>query len=76
MAKIGAMVHDSTALIGIIIVDDDGEIMMIHSQGNDNEVLEYARAGDFLLLARRLENNDATPEMLKLAADVLDGTLK
>ena len=70
---VAAMVHDNETVVGIVFLDNDGRLTIVHGFTNDSQVLEYARAGDYWALAHRLESNNATPEMLRLAADVLRG---
>ena len=70
------MVHDNETVVGIVFLDNDGRLTIVHGFTNDSQVLEYARAGDYWALAHRLESNNATPEMLRLAADVLRGDFK
>jgi hypothetical protein len=75
---ISALVRDSSKSdpingpwIGVLVLGHDGTISVLHSYGDDLEVVKYARGGDYSPLATRLHFQDATPEMLEVAADVL-----
>jgi hypothetical protein len=72
---ISAIVHDDKTEIGLLILGDEGKITILHCHGDDEEVLEYARGGDYLPLAFRLRFGDATPEMLTLGAERLADNL-